>query len=379
MSTAAENINGKSTDSSQENATTVTSTAVTNGTDSKKEVPLKQLFEQSTQYNHWRYTQSALNQLRGKVNQEAIATIRQNIEEENQQRVAQGLPRDDSTTSLKFLTVDEELSLLGFYERRMAQIFRYWKLPSYVMATAIVYMKRFFLENTAMDYHPKDVMLTCMFLARKTENYLMTIEDFSNVIKKPAESILDLEFLVCKNLRFHFTVHHPYRPCIGFFYDMQAVTDNMKRLQKMHETAIKFIDTSLHTDLCFLYQPSQIALAAIRLACKEESYEFERYANYKFRATESAAQMYDEILLPILLAIEQVLTDDPRCKEVEKSVATEIDKRLKMCKDPAKNPESLIYIKRKRTEPNGDDDDDDDDDEDRPSKRTRLGEDGFAE
>lgn|SRR4051812_15261576 len=65
--------------------------------------------------------------------------------------------------------------------------------------------------------------LTCMFLARKTENYLMSIEDFSKVLKSPAESILQLEFLVCKTLRFHFTVHHPYRPCLGFFFDMQVL------------------------------------------------------------------------------------------------------------------------------------------------------------
>lgn len=62
-----------------------------------------------------------------------------------------------------------------------------------------------------------------MFLARKTENYLMSIEDFSKVLKSPAESILQLEFLVCKTLRFHFTVHHPYRPCLGFFFDMQVL------------------------------------------------------------------------------------------------------------------------------------------------------------
>ncbi|KAF9176060.1 hypothetical protein BGZ49_006763, partial [Haplosporangium sp. Z 27] len=65
------------------------------------------------------------------------------------------------------------------------------------------------------------------------------------------------------------------------------------------------------------------------------------YANYKFKANESSAQKYNETLLPILLNIEKVLNEDPRCIEVEKSVATEIDRRLKMCKDPAKNTESL--------------------------------------
>ncbi|KAI8599908.1 cyclin-like protein [Dissophora ornata] len=343
MSATTDNINSSSISTAQETANTAKGVdGATDNSESKKGVDLKQLYEQSTQYNHWRYTQGALNDLRSGINQEAISSTKQNIEEERQQRIEQGLTVDDLPLDLKFLNVDEELALLGFYERRMVQIFRYWKLPAYAMATAIVYMKRFFLENTVMDYHPKDVMLTCMFLARKTENYLMTIEDFSNALKSPRESILNLEFLICKNLRFHFTVHHPYRPCLGFFYDMQAVTENVKRLQKVYETALKFIDTSLHTDLCFLYQPSQIALATIKMACKEESYDFERYASYKFKSTESAAQKYNETLLPILDVIESVLLEDPRCIDVEKSVATEIDKRLKMCKDPAKNPDSLM-------------------------------------
>ncbi|KAF8964610.1 hypothetical protein BGZ46_000750 [Entomortierella lignicola] len=324
-----------------------------NETKKEEQAPMKQLYEQSTQYNHWRYTQNALNELRTKVNQEVIANIKQNIEDEREQRIAQGLPTDDLPVDLNYLNVQEELALLGFYERRMVQIFRYWKLPSHVTATAIMYMKRFFLENTVMDFHPKDVMLTCMFLARKTENFLMTIDEFSTALKSPPESILNLEFL--------------------------ALTENMERLQAVYESALKLIDTSLYTDLCFLYQPSQIALAAMRIACKKESYDFERYANYKFKANESSAQKYNETLLPILLNIEKVLNEDPRCIEVEKSVATEIDRRLKMCKDPAKNTESLIYNKRKRLEANDDDDDDDDKDDDRPDKRAKLGDDSSPE
>ncbi|KAF9109808.1 hypothetical protein BGX27_007165 [Mortierella sp. AM989] len=382
MSAATEVTNGNGADTTLPTTTTSTEPdkAIKNSGDTTNDAPLKQLYEQSTQYNHWRFTQTALNEMRSKVNQEVIATIKQNIEEERVQRIAQGLSVDDLPVDLNFLNVDEELALLGFYERRMVQIFRYWKLPSHVTATAIMYMKRFFLENTVMDFHPKDVMLTCMFLARKTENFLMTIDEFSTALKSPPDSILNLEFLVCKNLRFHFTVHHPYRPCLGFFYDMQALTENIERLQTVYESALKLIDTSLYTDLCFLYQPSQIALAAIKIACKKESYDFERYANYKFKSNESSAQKYNEILLPILLDIERILNEDPRCIDVEKSVATEIDRRLKMCKDPAKNSESLIYNKRKRMENNGDEDDDDDDkDDDRPDKRAKLGDDSSPE
>ncbi|KAF9106982.1 hypothetical protein BGX29_007805 [Mortierella sp. GBA35] len=382
MATQSEATNGTHTE--PDSVSNGTPAAETNGdanggpatvgeaADKKETVVLKQLYEQSTQYNHWRFTQQKLDDMRSKVNQEVVSSIKQNIQDEIDLRMAQGSSIDDLPQDLKYLTVEDELTLLGFYEQKIAAIFKFWKLPSYVTATAIVYMKRFFLENTVMDHHPKDVMLTCMFLARKTENFLMGIEDFARVLKNPPESILELEFLVCKTLRFHFTAHHPYRPCLGFFYDMQAVTENMSKLQKVNDRALELIDASRHTDLCFLYQPSQIALATMRIASKEEGYDFERYARYKFMSNEGAAQKYNSQLLPILEAIEKVLKQDRRCAEVDKLVATEIDKRLKMCKDPARNPDSLLFMKRKRGDAGGDDDDDDDE-VNGDTKRAKLG------
>jgi hypothetical protein len=47
-----------------------------------KKTALKNLYEQSTQYNHWRFTQSGLSERRSKMNQEAIAAIQTNIQEE---------------------------------------------------------------------------------------------------------------------------------------------------------------------------------------------------------------------------------------------------------------------------------------------------------
>ncbi|KAF9199651.1 hypothetical protein BGZ49_010194, partial [Haplosporangium sp. Z 27] len=137
MSAATEVTNANGNQAELTSATNTPSADLEKPTDSnetKKEeqAPMKQLYEQSTQYNHWRYTQSALDELRTKVNQEVIANIKQNIEDEREQRIAQGLSTDDLPVDLNYLNVQEELALLGFYERRMVQIFRYWKLPSHV-------------------------------------------------------------------------------------------------------------------------------------------------------------------------------------------------------------------------------------------------------
>jgi hypothetical protein len=59
--------------------------ATANGENPKEEVALKHLYEQSTQYKYWRYTQAALDEIRRKANKEAVAVIGENIKEEREQ------------------------------------------------------------------------------------------------------------------------------------------------------------------------------------------------------------------------------------------------------------------------------------------------------
>ncbi|KAF9974034.1 hypothetical protein BGZ73_002680 [Actinomortierella ambigua] len=334
----------------------------THGTAPRK----RQLFEQSTQYNHWRFTQKSLDAMRARANKDAIEAIKAHIQEEQQLRLAQGgAAEEDLMAEIEFLSPSDEQTLLSFYERFIKQIYQRWKLTSEMWATTLVYFKRFYLENTTMDFHPKDIILTCMFLARKTDNILLPIDDFSKMMGTPAKLILGYESLVCQSLRFHFT----------------ASSDNIEKLSLTYETAIKTIDTLMHTDVCFLYQPSQIALAAMKIAAQKEGYDFESYVAFKFLSKPETKEKYETTLLPILQSIEKIFNEDLRCNDVERAVATAIDRRLKKCKDPIKNPESLLYKKRQQEAEEGSNDDDDDDDDDdgsadggegRSAKRTKL-------
>ncbi|KAG0231932.1 hypothetical protein BGW41_002015 [Actinomortierella wolfii] len=162
---------------------------------------------------------------------------------------------------------------------------------------------------------------------------------------------------------------------------MDASTDNMDKLSQTYEAAIEILDTLMHTDVCFLYQPSQIALAAMRIAAMKEGFDFENYVNFKFMSKPEIKEKYETILLPILLSIEKIFNEDPRCKDTSRAVVTAIDRRLKQCKDPIKNPDSLLYKQRHQGVEEGGNDDDDDDDDDvdggesgdsRSVKRTKL-------
>lgn len=60
--------------------------------------------------------------------------------------------------SVEYLTVSDELSLVTYYLTQVPLLCRALKYPEAVDATAVSYLKRFYLRNTCMDYHPKNIM-----------------------------------------------------------------------------------------------------------------------------------------------------------------------------------------------------------------------------
>ena len=63
-----------------------------------------------------------------------------------------------SSRDVLFLTEDEELLLVRHYLTKVVQLCGHFRFPEEVEATATTYIKRFYLTNTVMDWHPKNVM-----------------------------------------------------------------------------------------------------------------------------------------------------------------------------------------------------------------------------
>lgn len=127
----------------------------------------------------------------------------------------------------------------------MRQLSHFLQFPEEVEATGISYLKRFYLKNTVMDWHPKNVMcvdlglnlctsLTCIFTKRLTALYLsaktcnswMGIEHYvAKIPQLQPSDVLDLEFLVAQSLSFEFAVWHPHRALWGIWLDVQVRRD----------------------------------------------------------------------------------------------------------------------------------------------------------
>ena len=63
-----------------------------------------------------------------------------------------------SSKDVLFLTANEELLLVRHYLTKVVQLCGHFRFPEEVEATATTYIKRFYLTNTVMDWHPKNVM-----------------------------------------------------------------------------------------------------------------------------------------------------------------------------------------------------------------------------
>jgi len=56
-------------------------------------------------------------------------------------------------------------------------------MPRSVVATAITYYKRFYLNNSVMDFHPKHFLVTCVYLACKVDEFNVSMTQFVENVK----------------------------------------------------------------------------------------------------------------------------------------------------------------------------------------------------
>ncbi|KXN89889.1 Cyclin mcs2 [Leucoagaricus sp. SymC.cos] len=222
-----------------------------------------------------------------------------------------------------------------------------FRFPEEVEATAISYLKRFYLKNTVMDWHPKNVMLTALFLATKTTNNPISLETYTSHIPKTVSSdVLDLEFLVAQSLNFEFTVWHAHRALWGIWLDLQSLPDPPSNLSpSIYDTALNHIRASRLTDAELIYSPSQIALAAFSLAAHDLAL---RWARSKLLTDATPSQLSLDMISPILELIKSMVLQEGHAPDVE--AVREVDRRLRICKNPEKVVGSKAYLAKQAEE-----------------------------
>lgn len=181
---------------------------------------------------------------------------------------------------LQLLNFEEETKYLNYYQKNVIYASNFFKMPTNVKATAIIFFKRFYLFNSVMEFHPKKIMYTCLFLAAKSENFFININNFVKGLKNvQKEDILDLEYIILNKLKYDLLIYHPFNSLYGFFFDFQSVllfSDlpisqiSIEFLCSMYDKAKKvLVDFYFYTDVAFFFTPSQIALSAFYIINKK--------------------------------------------------------------------------------------------------------------
>ncbi|GAA5890588.1 hypothetical protein JCM8208_004924 [Rhodotorula glutinis] len=364
-----------------------------------------QLYHQSSQYRNWRFSKQQLEKIRQDLNEQAVERVRTLWEEERAQQEQAGTagaeaptPTEGSTSEppsqpatppapadIEYLSVAGEQLLVAYYLQQAVGLCGAFKFPEMVTATALSYLKRFYLRNTAMDYHPKDIMLTCVFLATKTENFAISIDTFAAKVKVTPADILALEFLVSQSLHFEYKVHHAHLALSGLVLDMQTTGVPSSTIASALPRAQAFLRAARLSPAELVYAPSQIALACMRLAdrssvetwlvAKGKSANEQKKEREARSATEGStgagkkeegegapraqdedndqdgepAQLEQDVLLRLLDEVQGMIQEQQR-NPVDKDKVREVDRRLKWARNPEKDPKSALYKKRQAEE-----------------------------
>lgn len=183
--------------------------------------------------------------------------------------------RDDTKNILDadfFLTRDEHCKITRHYENQLREFCKSFKpqMPFNTIGTACIYMKRLYTKISPMEYHPRICFLVCAWIACKTDEFNVSIEEFMRNITweidydKTVKAMMDLELIVMQKLDFHLTIHNSFRPLEGFLIDLKTRSPNITPdADKLRTNAQEFIFTTFQTNNSLLYSPSQIALAAL--------------------------------------------------------------------------------------------------------------------
>ena len=222
-------------------------------------------------------------------------------------------------------------------------------------------MKRFYLSNSPMTYHPKEIVSSALFLSTKTENHYTSLGTFASKFSITPETVIAPEFLLTQGLRFSFDVRHPSRGLEGGFMELMALAkgergqvakkqmlgiapasksgkavkseqDLVQRIGSAHDKANLTLKTSaLLTDVYFHFTPSQIWMSAFLL---HDSPLIQTLLGTQLSFDSDLKSKILSTLSQCAQMLESAPSAKPGAEELDE--LKRIDKKLYKCRNPDK-------------------------------------------
>lgn len=177
---------------------------------------------------------------------------------------------------LALLSSEQERVVCDFYAAKVqescSQLFR---TSDKVKCCALMLFKRFYLSNSVMEFHPKFLVPTAIYVAGKVEEQYISVDTVAQQLAVDHKHVIGHEMVLLEGVRFQLIMYHPFRALLGFVDDFRGYTKAKGRelpvdtLQKLHANASVIVNELLLTDLPLMYYPSYLALAALMHAVEE--------------------------------------------------------------------------------------------------------------
>ncbi|KAB8067455.1 cyclin-like protein [Aspergillus leporis] len=198
-------------------------------------------------------------------------------------------------SQLDGMTLDAEHTSRSKGVNFITQVGIMLKLPQLTIATAAVYLHRFFMRYSMVDLpqrpgmHPYPIAATSLFLATKVEENVRRMREFvvaccrvaqkqpnlvvdeqSKEFWKWRDTILHHEDLLLESLCFDLQLEQPYRILYDFICYF-GVNEN----KPLRNAAWAFVNDSMFTVLCLQFSARNIAAAALYAAARHCDVGFE--------------------------------------------------------------------------------------------------------
>lgn len=214
--------------------------------------------------------------------------------------------------------------------------------PPSLFGTAVMYFKRFYLNTSPIEYHPKEVAYLCVYLAAKVDEYNVSINQFMQQLASNYDEVGDFvisnELLLMQKLHFHLTIHNPFRPLEGFLIDLKSRFRDVNDVEKYRQNAEMFIAKALLADTFLIYTPSQVALASLKASIGDLIVTYIKNI--------LAAQGSDASKL--LQKLNQIIDMVRVFKVPPKDVIDQLIAKLEVCRNEEHNPLSSLYRAKER-------------------------------
>ncbi|KAF2715959.1 hypothetical protein K431DRAFT_279904 [Polychaeton citri CBS 116435] len=310
------------------------------------------IYRTSSQYRIWSFSPESLAALRKKTHDLAIERARLYHGSKDGQNGdgSAALPKD-------LLTEEEELRLVQRYCHVLRTTSDFFKWDNKVKATAVQFLKRFYLSNSCLTYPPLDIYKTVLYIASKAETTHTNVHEFGRRIATDPEIVLAPEYKVMQSLRFTLDVRQPWRGLKGMLMELLNIAEGEQdmlalepppagsktlwtvpsrvreqhladRVNAAYSAAKLLLDApALLTDAYLLYTPSQIAFASLLLADPPLTHF------YLSTKLPDSSTIKMKIMATLRACSEMLASFDPE-SIMSKEERSATEKKLEACRDP---------------------------------------------